>query len=175
VPLELQIIRACEFIRAGAQGHPNMEASRAALRELAAACRRRGIDRALLDLRELRPGATRLITPDELAALVNTFHEIGFTFDQRLAVLYCQDPYHGVRMFAMIGALRGWHVRAFSEFETALNWLGDAEDISEEKQTLESQIALPLPITTENRVGMKFQMSVPGSATDPAGVKKNAT
>ena len=51
MPLELQIIRACEFIRAGAQGRPDMEASRAMLRELAAACRRRGIDRALLDLR----------------------------------------------------------------------------------------------------------------------------
>jgi hypothetical protein len=149
VPLELQIIRACEFIRAGAQGHPNMEASRAVLRELAAACRRRGIDRALLDLRELRPGATRLFTPNELAALVNTFHNIGFTYQQRLAVLYSQDPYHGVRMFAFIGALRGWNVRAFSSFEAALNWLGDVEDISEEHQTSENQIALPLPTTTE--------------------------
>ena len=148
MPLELQIIRACEFIRGGAQGHPNMEASRIVLRELAAACRRRGIDRALLDVRELRPGATRIFTPDELASLVNTFHEIGFTYEQRLAVLYSQDPYHGVRMFAFIGALRGWRVRAFSEFEAALNWLGDAEDISEEHQTPENQISLPLPITT---------------------------
>jgi hypothetical protein len=125
-----------------------MEASRTVLRELAAACRRRGIDRALLDLREIRPGATRLFTPDELATLVNTFHEIGFTYEQRLAVLYSEDPYHGVRMFAFIGALRGWRVRAFSEFEAALNWLGDVEDISEEHQTPENQIALPLPIAT---------------------------
>jgi hypothetical protein len=150
VPLELQIIRACEFIRAGASGHPNMEASRTVLRELAAACRRRGIERALLDLRDVRPGATRLMMPEELAALVNTFHEIGFTYQQRLAVLYFQDPYHGVRLFALIGALRGWQVRAFSEFEAALNWLGETENISEQSQTPENQIALPLPITTEN-------------------------
>jgi hypothetical protein len=144
VPLELQIIRACEFIRAGARGRPDLEASRAALRELAAACRRRHIDRALLDLRELQPGPARIITTDELASLVNTFHEMGFTEKQRLAVLYSEDPFHGVRMFAFISILRGWKVRAFSDFETAVHWLGESEDAHEEEETA----ARPLPIRT---------------------------
>ena len=116
VPLELEIIRACEFIRAGAQGYPNMEASPRQSpgtgRGLPPAWNRSSIARCP----RASPGATRLFTPDELAALVNTFHEIGFTYEQRLAVLYSEDPYHGVRMFAFIGALRGWRVRAFSEF-----------------------------------------------------------
>ncbi|HWD92224.1 MAG TPA: hypothetical protein VG938_07735 [Verrucomicrobiae bacterium] len=138
MPLELQIIRACEFIRAGAEGRPDMDASRAVLRELASACRRRGIDRALLDLRSIRPGNTRIFTPADLASLVNTFREIGFTYEQRLAVLYSEDPYHGVRMFAFIGALRGWKVRAFGSFESALYWLGDAEGVCEEHPKTDS-------------------------------------
>jgi hypothetical protein len=121
-----------------------MEASRAVLRELAAACRRRGIDRALLDLRKIHPGATRIFTPADLASLVNTFHEIGFTQEQRLAVLYSEDPYHGARMFAFIGALRGWKVRAFGDFETAFQWLGDSEDVCEEEPAVR-----PLPIRIE--------------------------
>ena len=149
MPLELQIIRACEFIRAGTHGRPNLEASRAVLRELASACRRRGIDRALLDVRDLQPGERRAFSPDDLASLVNTFHEIGFTYQQRLAVLYSEDPYHGVRMFAFIGSLRGWKVRAFGDFEAALCWLGDSEDISEENQPAENPVALPLPILSE--------------------------
>jgi hypothetical protein len=148
VPLELQIIRATEFIRAGAAGRPDLEASRAVLRELAAACRRRGIDRALLDVRNLHPGATRIFTPDDLASLVNTFHEMGFSQEQRLAVLYTEDPYHGVRMFAFIGALRGWKVRAFGDFEAAFQWLGDSEDVGEEEPATR-----PLPIRIEKSHG----------------------
>jgi len=128
VPLELQIIRAGEFIRAGAHGRPDLETSRMVLRELARACKRRGIDRALLDLRGIRPGLTRILAPADLASLVDTFHEIGFGREQRLAVLYSEDPHKGARLFAFISTLRGWNVRAFSDFEKALNWMAKAED-----------------------------------------------
>lgn len=134
MPLELQIIRACEFIRAGARGRPDLDASRTVLRELAAACHRRGINRALLDVRDIQPGAARIFTPDDLVSLVNTFREIGFTYQHRLAVLYSEDPYHGVRMFAFIGTLRGWNVRAFGDFETALHWLWSNGDAGEENR-----------------------------------------
>jgi hypothetical protein len=66
--------------------------------------------------------------PRELAALVGTFREAGFSKQQRLAVLYRTDPHHGARMFAFIGTLRGWTVRAFKEFETALNWLSQEDE-----------------------------------------------
>jgi hypothetical protein len=148
VPLELQIIRACEFIRAGAHGRPDLEASRAVLRELGTACRRRGIDRALLDVRDIHPGATRILTPSELASLINTFRDIGFTHEHRLAVLYSEDPYHGVRLFALIGTLRGWKVGAFGDFESALQWLGEPENADEQNLT-----APELPIRTRKTEG----------------------
>ncbi len=123
MPIELEIIRAQEFIRLGADGHFDLEASRAVLAELARACRKRGIDRALLDLRALRPGPTPIFTPDDLLALVNTFHDIGFTRAHRLAVLYSSDPHCRARLFAFIGKLRGWSVRAFENFAEAVTWL----------------------------------------------------
>jgi hypothetical protein len=48
---ELQVIRANEFVCLDANEHLDFEASKKALQELAQACRKRGLNRALLDLR----------------------------------------------------------------------------------------------------------------------------
>jgi hypothetical protein len=88
MPMELQIIRAREFIRLGAHGQIDLEASKAVMAELAGACRKRGINQAMLDLRELpMPGPVPVFSPQDLVMLVNTFREIGFTQKHRLAVL----------------------------------------------------------------------------------------
>jgi len=125
MPTELHIIRASDFIRLGAKGDFDMDASKAVLWELANACRKRGIDQAMLDLRALEPKPKPVFSPTDLAKLVNTFREVGFTHQQRLAILYSSDPHHRARMFAFIGTLRGWHVAAFGNFEEALEWLSD--------------------------------------------------
>ena len=127
MPLELQIIRASEFIRVGPHGHFDLAASKAVLAELAGACRKRGIDRALVDLRGLKPKPKPIFSPADLVALVNTFREIGFTHQQRLAILYESDPHRRVRLFAFLSTIRGWTVRAFSDFEKALYWLSSGE------------------------------------------------
>jgi hypothetical protein len=123
MPLELQIIRASEFVRLGAHGEFDPAASKTALAELASACHRRGVKQALLDVRALQPGPVPVFSPADLSALVNTFHEIGFTKEHRLAVLYRSDPHRRARMFAFISTIRGWNVRAFQDFEEAFAWL----------------------------------------------------
>jgi hypothetical protein len=127
MPMELQIIRAQEFIRLGAKGRFDLKASKAVLAQLAAACWKRGINQALLDLRAFQPEPTPVFTPDDLVVLVNTFREIGFTHRQRLAVLYTSDPHHRVRLFTLIAKLRGWKVQAFDSFENAFIWLSGGE------------------------------------------------
>ena len=133
MPFELQIIRATEFVRVGAQGKLDFKASKETLAALAQACRKRGLDRALLDLRSLPVPAKPVFTPSELGALVETFREVGFGPRQRLAVLYKSDPHLGARTFAFISRMRGWRVRAFGDFESALLWLsaGPAEQRSQ--------------------------------------------
>ena len=123
MPLELQVIRASEFVCLDPDEHLDFEASKRALQALAFACRKRGLDRAMLDLRSLPVPPKPLFTPSQLAALIATFHEAGFGGKQRLAVLYRSDPHGGARMFAFIGRIQGWHVQAFDGFEAALLWL----------------------------------------------------
>jgi hypothetical protein len=127
MPMELQIIRAHEFVRLGAHGRIDLKASKEILAELAAACRKRGINQALLDLRALHVGPKPVFSPNDLAVLVNTFREIGFTHRERLAVLYTADPHRRARLFSFIATLHGWTVRAFDGFEEALTWLSGAD------------------------------------------------
>jgi hypothetical protein len=128
MPQELQIIRASEFIRFGAQGHFDLPASKAALAEIAGLCRKRGIAHAMMDLRALHPGPKPVFTPADLAELVGTFREVGFTQQERLAILYGADPHHRARLFAFLSTMHGYAVRAFGAFEEALLWLSSGEE-----------------------------------------------
>jgi hypothetical protein len=123
MPVELHIIRASEFVRLDARELLDFQASKQALRTLAQACRTRGLDCALLDLRLIPIPVKPQFTATELAELVGVFREAGFTKDQRLAILYHHDVHGGIRNFAFIGRIRGLQVQAFSEYEAALNWL----------------------------------------------------
>ena len=149
MPIELQVIRASEFIRLEPGSHLNLEASKNVLRDLAQACRKRGLDRAVLDLRSLPVPPKPIFTAAELAALVLTFHDAGFTRQQRLAVLYHSDIYGGVRNFAFISRMRGLKVQAFTDFEAAFQWL--SEDVETAAEGEKAEIAVPI----KTRSGVK--------------------
>lgn len=125
MPLELQVIRASEFIRLDTQELLDFDATRQALGALAQACRTRGLNCALLDLRSIPIPVRPQFTTTELAALVGTFRAAGFSRQQRLAILYQHDVHGGIRSFAFISRIRGLQVQAFSDYETAIYWLGD--------------------------------------------------
>ncbi len=124
MPIELEIIRAAEFIRMGTEGYFDLAASCAVLSKLATACKRRGIHRALVDVRN----SVANLTPTELSALVNVLREIGFPSDQRIAILHAEDRSHRPRMFAFISRMKGWKVDTFTKFEDAMCWLAEPEE-----------------------------------------------
>jgi hypothetical protein len=109
---------------------------------LAYACRKRGIDRAMVDIRNMPVPDQPRFTPSQLAALVGAFREAGFTRQQRLAILYKHDVYGGIRNFTFFSKLRGLQVQAFHEFEAAFYWLAE-EQSSELKQATEVPILKP--------------------------------
>src|SRR5580765_4259360 len=119
MPVELQIIRAAEFIRMGGKGQFDLAATCAVLNGLAQACKRRGIDRALVDSRDAHTD----LNATQLASLVNVFCYAGFSRHLRLAILHATDRVHRARLFALMSRLKGWNVRAFVDFEEALAWL----------------------------------------------------
>jgi len=126
----LQIIRAAEFVCLDPEEHLDLEASKQALRELALACRKRGLGRAVVDLRKLPVLAKPHFTKTEVAALVDAFRDAGFSRDQRLAVVYRDDVYGGIRDFAFISRMRGLQVQAFADFGAASLWISEGEDIT---------------------------------------------
>jgi hypothetical protein len=140
-PIELQIIRANEFVCLDANELLDFEATKKVLQGLALACRKRGLDRAMLDLRAVPVPAKPHFTLEELAELVATFAQAGFTRHQRLAILYQHDVYGGVRNFAFFSKMHGLQVQAFHDFEEALYWLSTGHDDVTELQT-----GIPVPI-----------------------------
>lgn len=149
MPIDLQVIRASEFIRLDARQHLDFEASKLALRALAQACRKRGLGRALVDLRTLPVPDKPRFTQRELAALVSTFRDAGFARRHRLAILYRHDVYGGVRDFAFFSRMRGLDVQPFTEFEEAMAWLAeDREEPGEQEPG-----GVPVPITKRKKRG----------------------
>src|SRR5262245_18884626 len=127
MPVELQVIRASEFVRLDPHEHLDFEASKQALEAIAQACVKRGLCRAVLDLRALPIPAKPIFTKNELAALVVIFRDAGFAKQQRLAILYQHDIHGGIRDFAFISRMRQMQVQAFTDFEAALQWLSDED------------------------------------------------
>jgi hypothetical protein len=137
--LALHVIRANEFVCLDTDEHLDMEASKKALQNLAQACRKRGLDRAMLDLRGLPVLPTPHFTAAQLAELVGTFRDAGFTRRHRLAILYQQDVHGGIRNFTFFSRMRGMQVQAFHDFERAMFWLS-------EEDPNELQPGVPIPI-----------------------------
>ncbi len=124
MPVELQIIRACEFVRLGARGEFDFESTRAVLKTLADACHKRGIERAMIDVR----GATSNLTPKDLAELVSAFGKAAVSKRLWLAILHTGDQDYRAKLFVFFSAMRGRKVRAFEKFEEGLNWLSTLDD-----------------------------------------------
>jgi hypothetical protein len=137
-PTELHVIRFREFVRLDAHGQLDMAESHEALSRLAQMCRKRGLERALLDGRDIHAQ----LTPDDIAALVRDLAEMGFTRNQRLALLHKGDPHRRAALFALIAKLRGWKIRAFGSFEEAVDWLSIGPDPRARPQACGEQIPL---------------------------------
>jgi hypothetical protein len=146
MPIDVEIIRAIEFIRVGATGQFDLAASKTALATLADACRKRGLHNAVLDLRELQPGPTPVFTPKDLFELVKTFPEVGFSKRLHLGIVYRSDPHKRARLFSFLSALHGWSVRAFGTFEAALLWLSEHEESRAKHRPVLKEQSIPIHV-----------------------------
>jgi len=155
MPLELNVIQASEFVCVDADEELDLEASKKALRALALACRKRGLDRALLDVRTVPIPAKPQFTTSELAELAKTFQEAGFSRDERLAVLYREDVHGGIKNFAFISRMRGMQVQAFTDFESALFWLSERPE-----SVAESECGISIPIIKRKKEPRKLSVGL---------------
>lgn len=155
MPAELQVIRASEFVCLDANEHLDFEASKKALQGLAQACRKRGLNRALLDLRGLPVLAKPHFTTEEVGALAGTFSDAGFTGRLRLAILYDHDVYGIIRDFISFSRSRGLQADAFLEYEKATSWLSG-------KQGEDTEVRRATGVAIAKRK-IKKQTGIPGT------------
>lgn len=158
----LDIIRASEFIRLDTREHLDFAASKHVLESLAFACRKRGLDCAMLDLRKLPELDKPHFTTVELSKLIGAFRDAGFSRRQRLAILYRRDVYGGIRTFAFLSKMRGLQVQAFDDFEKAIFWLSEGQEDFAERRG-----GIPVPISKREA---KKRMELSGMASPRAAI-----
>jgi hypothetical protein len=161
MPINLQVIHAKEFVRLDADEHLDFEATKQSLQALARACWKRGVNSAMVDLRGLPALEKPHFTPTQLAALVHTFRDAGFSTRQRLAILYRHDLYGGIRNFAFISRMRGLQVQAFSDYEGAMQWLAETP----QSQAEPAETGTAIPITKPAAKAKKLSVSLPSPGT----------
>ncbi len=120
----------------GTHGEFDFEKTRAVLADLATACRKRGIHRALLDVRDSHSN----LTPDDLAALVNIFSENALSKYLRLGIVHTGNQEYRTKLFVFFSSMRGRKVRAFGDFEAAMLWLSKSEKEPEVEQESEFEV-----------------------------------
>ena len=120
---ELHVIRSGDFVRSGAEGTFDLDASREILRALAGALVARGMGKALLDIRKMRVEPPTTYT--QLYHLARSFRDAGFGPAHRLAILVSPDRYDKADFFALCASTRGWNAYAFDDFEEAFDWLSE--------------------------------------------------
>jgi hypothetical protein len=133
MPLNMQVIQTSDFIRQNSEGEYDQQQSLEVLKGVAQVCVERGINCALLDVRDARSD----MKMDDVYQLAQAFKEVGFQKKQRLAMLYRASgperveffgvqPGERAKLFAMCASDDGWNVRAFDDYGKAIEWFAEA-------------------------------------------------
>jgi len=133
MPFNLQIIRTSDFIRLNTKGEYDSAATRAVLGKLAKAVVEKGIDSALIDVRDARTD----MKLNDVYELSLAFKDMGFQKKHRLAILYRSTagehleffairPGERAQFFAMCASEDGLNVRAFDDYAEAMEWFAAA-------------------------------------------------
>jgi hypothetical protein len=138
MPYSIQVIHTDDFLRfAGNKKDVDLAETHRVLSAIARQCIDRGIDCALLDVRQM----TGDLSPTDMYQLALAFHEMGFHKHHRLAILHRSAAgqrveFFGMRpgalaeFFALCASQEGWNVRAFDKYEEAIEWFGAALPIA---------------------------------------------
>ena len=144
---QFQVIRASDFVCYDAEKHLDFEESKRVLQELTLACRKRGLDRAMVDLRDLPVPEKPRFTTVQLVEMAGAIRAAGFTSRQRLAVLHSHDTHGTIRDFVSISRMKGLQVEAFRRFDDAMHWLGSGAE-----NPVEHKLGVEVPIVRKDKI-----------------------
>ena len=125
---DVRVIPIREFMKTNITGEIDLQASRDMLARLMEACKRENMTRILLDTRE----ATSHATMTDVWTLAKDLGSLGLSFENRVAILnQPKDDFDRAAFLELVAGNRGFHVRAFREFEDAFTWLVSEQPSSE--------------------------------------------
>jgi hypothetical protein len=130
MPYQLSVVHAGEFVRCGTHGSIHLDESRRILLSLAGALVARGVDKAILDLRQSTIDPP--LTYTQLYELAGAFHQAGFGPRHRLALIVPPDRYSKAHFFTICASDGGWNCLPFCTFEESLEWLAETTELSAE-------------------------------------------
>jgi hypothetical protein len=117
---DVRVIPIREFMKTNITGEIDLHASREMLARLMAACKRENMTRILIDTRD----ATSHATVTDVWTLARDLESLGVTAENRVAVLNRpKDEFDRAAFLELVAGNRGYHIRAFREFEDAFTWL----------------------------------------------------
>jgi hypothetical protein len=117
--LTIHFVRPEDFVRFRTDGFFDLAASKQLLTQVGATMRAKGVEHAILDLRQAR-GALTVV---DLYELVSSLADTGFQPSYHMAILHRPAVDELAQFFSLCAGNRGWHIGAFATFEEAFEWL----------------------------------------------------
>ena len=116
----VRIVRPPDFLRAHPDGRADLEAGERLLAEIAQAALKLDDFCLLVDVRD----TTGQLSPDDQLQLATSLLRYGGTFLRKTAILCPRERFDHARFFGMLAGNHGFrHIRAFIDYESAMEWL----------------------------------------------------
>ena len=117
---DVRVIPVREFMKTDIRGELDVAETREMLSQIMTACKREEITRILIDCREASSDSS--IT--DVWTFARDLDSLGVTRENRLAVLNRpKDGFDRAAFLELCAGNRGYHIKAFREFEDAFSWL----------------------------------------------------
>lgn len=117
---DVRVIPIQEFMKTDITGELDVAETREMLSQIMTACKRENITHILVDCRE----ASSHSTITDVWTLARDLESLGVTHQNRVAILNRpKDGFDRAAFLELCAGNRGYHMRAFREFEPAFIWL----------------------------------------------------
>jgi hypothetical protein len=128
MPVNYKIIQAKDFIKAKPTGEVDLQESKKVLGQIAEMVEIIGDYEILIDVRD----AYGNLTQDDLCELVLELGRHRETFKSKIAVIARDDEQFNKAVFVeMCANIDGFSFAAFTDFETAINWLQSDDNLED--------------------------------------------
>lgn len=117
---DVRVIPIREFMKTDITGELDVAATREMLSQIMAACKKENMTRILIDCRE----ASTHSTVADVWTLARDLGSLGVSHENRIAMLNRpKDGFDRAAFLELCAGNRGYHMRAFRDFEGAFAWL----------------------------------------------------